>query len=434
MMDIETLLREADPAGRPSDPSAISDVSAQIHGVVMARAGTPDPTTSRRRTVKRVGLPAAGALVLAAVVVLVLALLTGPVGPLTSKASAALNRLAAQAAAAPPVTSLAPGQYFYTETESPTYEIGSGSSPPTPANPDYDEYLNGTVQTWVAADGSGRRVTTTDPTPRFFTPADEHTWQESGRPPAAVPPNELTEVDQYGPGTAGEVNGPLPLYDVAGLPTDPAALSAVLGNENADRTSLGTLPAGIKTLDFVSQCITSSCSLFERAVGLLQGPDIGGTSALRQALFEVLASVPGVQLLGLTTDHAGQSGLGLQLVDTEPAGTTTVNCAKSDATEQVVSGHRLTYRITPGHLTTTNTLTYHHPAHSNIFTIVVDPQTTTLLSSEESFSPSVFTAPPNPCVPSLATPQTAVLTPTWKIILGSGVVDSDTALPIPSSP
>ncbi len=432
-MEIETLLRAADPAGGPSDPSVDSDAAAQIHGLVMARLGTSDPAPARRRTAKRVGLPAAGALVLAAVVVLLLALLTGPVGPLTSKASAALTRLAAQAAAVPPVTSLAPGQYFYTETESPTYEIAAGSSPPTPANPDYHEYLNGSVQTWVAADGSGRRVTTTDPTPHFFTPADEKTWQESGSSPAAVPPDQLTEVDQYGPGTAGEVNGPLPLYDVSTLPTDPAALSTVLGNENTDRTSLGTLPAGIKSLDFVSQCGSPACSLFERAVGLLQGPDIGETSALRQALFEVLASVPGVQLLGMTTDHAGQNGLGLQLVDTEAAGTTTVNCAKSTTTEQVVAGHGITYRVKPGHLTTTNTFTYHHPAQSSIFTIVVDPQTTTLLSSERSFSPSVFTAPPNPCQPSLATPQTAVLTPTWKIILGSGVVDSDTAVPTPSS-
>ena len=58
----------------------------------------------------------------------------------------------------------------------------------------------------------------------------------------------------FGPDTASEVNGPIPLYNVTGLPTDPTALSQLLNNENPGAQSLGTLPAGIKSLDFASSC------------------------------------------------------------------------------------------------------------------------------------------------------------------------------------
>ena len=292
-----------------------------------------------------------------------------------------LKRLAALAATAPP-TSLGAGQYAYTEVERPTMtSVGTSKQ----GGPSITEYFTGTVQTWVAADGSGRQVTTTDATPHFYTAADQAAWVAEGSPPGVIPPSQLTTVQVFGPDTASEVNGPIPLYNVTGLPTDPTTLSQLLNNENPGAQSLGTLPAGIKSLDFASSCMTAACTLFERAAALLEGPDIGSTPALRQALFQVLATVPGVELLGTSTDPAGQSGVGLALIERQPAGTSVINCASSNEPTSASSG-RILYNGITRDTTITSSTTEHYPASSTTFSIVVDPQTTTGLSSEESSS------------------------------------------------
>jgi hypothetical protein len=319
----------------------------------------------------------------AAAVVLLLVVLPTSVGP--SKASAALSRLASKAATVP--TSLNPGQYAYTEVE---------VTESTPAATE-----TATVQTWVAADGSGRRVTTTGPTP------------------PAVPSNEPTTIETFGPGTGSEVNGPIPIYDVSGLPTDPSALAQILNNENPGAQSLGTLPTGIKSLNYVSSCSSAACSLFERAVALLQDPDVGDSPAVRQALFQVLATVPGVQLLGTTTDQSGQSGVGMALVEHLVAGNVTDNCATRSPSGTPIIKSVIT----------------HQPASSQTFSIVVDPRTTTLLSSERSSSPSEVTEVPDPCgPPALQKPQAVENSSAyWSDVLASGVVNTDTAIPVSAS-
>src|ERR1019366_2314252 len=181
----------------------------------LADGPTPDPRARRK-----VGISIGAVVAIAATVALLVVLLPASVGPLNSKASAALTRLAARAATVP--TSLGAGQYAYTEVEGPVSTIGVAAGP---GGPNFTEYLTGTVQTWVAADGSGRRVTTTDPTPHFFTSADRAAWVASGSPPGVIPPDQLATVQQFGPGTASEINGPLPLYDVSSLPTDPTTLA-----------------------------------------------------------------------------------------------------------------------------------------------------------------------------------------------------------------
>jgi len=426
-MDIETLLRESNPALEIEVAGPDSAVGRSIRDdVTSRRTASMDRQSTRPWVLRTVRVRVAAAVAVAAVIVLLVVILPSTVGPSSSSAAGTFTRLASAAAKA---TSLEPGQYYYTDIERQTYVIGVGSSSTAPA---FDEYLLGTVQTWVAADGSGRQVTTTDPTPRFFTPADQRAWVEAGKPPAAVPPSELTTVQEFGPGSASEVNGPIPLYDVSKLPTDPSALVKVLGNENPSSTSLGTLPAGISALDFVSQCNTKACSLFERAVALLQGPDIGATPAFRAALFKVLATVPGVQLLGKTTDRAGQSGVGLQLVERSSAGTTTVICENGTATEKR-SGNNMIITPGPGTQSPRMTITYRYPASATTFTIVVDPKTTTLLSSEDSFTRSVRVVPVDPCGAVQQPPQATAQTPTWTIVLGAGVVDSERAVGVVNS-
>jgi hypothetical protein len=339
-----------------------------------------------------------------------------------------LIRLAAQAATAPP-SSLGAGQYAYTQVERPIMtSVGSFRN----GEPPFTEYFTGTVQTWVAADGSGRQVTTTDPTPRFYTAADRAAWLAEGSPPGAILPSQLTTTQVFGPTTASEVNGPIPLYDVSGLPSDPTTLSRILNNENPGAQSLGTLPAGIKSLDFASSCSTAACTLFERAAALLQGPDIGVTPALRQALFQVLAAVPGVEDLGTTTDPSGQSGVSLALVERRPAGTSVIHCASGDQAPPGSPGGTLYKGTTEGTTITSSTLE-HYPASSTTFSIVVDPHTTTLLSSEESYSPLIQVMPASPpCLPTSQKSQktqTTEMGPTWKDLVSSGITSSDTSVP-----
>ena len=426
-MDTETLLRRVDPAHLVEIPGPGSPEGQRIRNDVLSGRPLPE-STGDSKTRRNVSLSVGVLATVAAAVVLLLVLMPTSVGP--SKASAALSRLAVTAASVP--TSLSQGQYAYTEVETPVMvSVGTPKSGGTP----FTEYLTGTVQTWVGTDGSGRRVTTTDPTPHFFTAADRALWVAAGSPAAVVPPNETTTVETFGPNTASEVNGPIPLYNVQGLPTDPTALTEILDNENPGAQSLGALPAGIKALDFVSSCSTPECTLFERAVALLQGPDIGSTPALRQALFDVLSNIPGVEYLGNTTDSAGQTGVGLALVQYRPAQTTKVVCSNAvNGTGGTLYGPGGTTVHPTQDTTITKTTTENSPASTTTFRIVVDPLTTTLLSSERTFSPSVVTAAPNPCgPPALQKPQTTELTPTWSDVVASGVVDSDTAIPFSAS-
>jgi hypothetical protein len=419
-MNVESLLRRSDPARQLEVPDADSFVADRIHRELLARADQVPEPGSRFWSRRSVRLPAAALLAVGVTTALVVGLLPGTIGTPRSAAAAALNHLASQAAQQP--TSLASGQYFYTDIEQPTTITTASGLPGGP----YTFYESGVVQTWVAADGSGRRVTTTDPTPRFFSAAEQAKWMAAGEPPLVTAPNPQP-TQTFGPGSAAEVNGPIPLYDVSTLPTDPDALAAALGKDVPGSGDLGALPPGIAALDVES-------NLFERTAALLQGPDVGETPALRSALFEVLASVPGVQLLGTVTDPAGQTGLGIQLVESRPAGIATITCGPGTPGQPSpgVTIHRTGTGVTVvagpssgGEDTTTVTQPY--PAISRTIRLVVDPETTTLLSTETTDSPSVLPANIDPCSSSPAANQTETVTPDWKVILAEGVVGSDTA-------
>jgi hypothetical protein len=426
-MDTETLLRQVDPARGAEIPGPLSAEGLRIREEAFSRPAADGPVhdPAVRRSV---GMAIGAVVAVAAAVILLVVLLPPSGGPLGSKASAALTRLAAQAATAPP-THLGAGQYAYTEVERPVMtSVGSMKA----GGPSITEYFTGTVQTWVAADGSGRQVTTTDATPHFYTAADRAAWVAEGSPPGAIPPSQLITVQVFAPHTASEVNGPIPLYNVTGLPTDPTALSRLLDNENPGAQSLGTLPAGIKSLDFASSCTTAACTLFERATALLQGPDIGATPALRQALFQVLATVPGVEDLGTTTDPSGQSGVELALVEHQPAGTAVIECGHSDQPPSASPG-AIRYGGSTDNPSITSSTTEQYPASSTTFSIVVDPQSTTLIGSEESYSPFIRTMPASPpCTPASQGSQkteTTEMGPNWQDVVNSDIASSDTSVP-----
>jgi hypothetical protein len=408
-MSIEDTIRAQDPALRVDIPGWDSSLGKRIFAEARDL-----PAPHDRRVPRGAFLVVAGLAV--AVAILIAVVLPGsPVRPLPA-AAAQLRGLSARAATLP--TRLGPGQFFYTETEMPTQVISISDGPGKPA---YDEYLSGLVQTWVDSTGAGRRVVTTDPTPRFFTGADRQAWVAAGRPPAPVPPSQLGSTETFGPGESSVANSPDPLYDLTGLPTDPRSLTKVLDQEGSASDSYRRLTAGLAELDYVGQCSTKACTLFLRAAALLEGPDIGMTPALRSSLYRILSDVPGVAFLGPTTDPAGQAGVGFKLVEHQPARTDTLICAPSRS---------LTARTRSSQPTTSQPeLHESYPATTTTFTIVVDPEDTRLLSTEETFDPSVRPAPVNPCLPESGNRAhpTSRITPSWTTVISAGVVGSDTA-------
>jgi hypothetical protein len=196
---------------------------------------------------------------------------------------------------------------------------------------------------------------------------------------------------------------------VAGLPTDPIRLAKTLCSSavwNALPTADGSVVGYA-----IEEPQSSKCQLFGIVVSLLQGPDIGSTPALRQALFKVMAGVPGVRLLGSRSDAVGSRGVELQLVDRTPAGSTKITCSKETSAGPVI----------------TKKVESHNPATSTIFTVVVDPSTGTLLSLERSFLPKEV-AINNPCLQIPADEQLSEQITDRNVLLSAGVVDSTSAV------
>jgi hypothetical protein len=392
-----------------------------------AAASAPTRPRSRRLPVLSLGVGGVGVLV----VVLVTTVLAGS-GPAQPAAAAVLAQFATTASQEPSM--LGPGQYDYLETESST---GMGSMMLANGQRVYYDRLV-TMQDWVAADGSGEEVRTQDLTPQFFTPSQRAEWEAEGSPPLPVtgPTRQTTWPVSAtdAPLNPSMVHPPDPLYDVSGLPTDEADLAEVLATGQGLPSSLQDVRCGnVYTA-------TAACYTFWRAATILQGPDTGSSPALRSALFAVLADVSGVRNLGTVTSRAGEQGTGLSFTVRHPDEPTVVNCQ----VPSVLGPETATYTI---------------GAYTLTFEIVVDPQTTAVISVSQSASkrppPEILSCTPvggpssgtvsgtrtlAKLTPGWVTPGANTPTlkgraaPTWTTVLGSGVVGSDTALPAGTTP
>jgi hypothetical protein len=219
----------------------------------------------------------------AAVIVLIIAgLVVAPLGshaPTQSAAAAALGQLAETAAGAPPQV-VGPGQYEYSEYQSTTIEN---------TNRGWYFYTTQDIQTWADSEGAGKRVTTPVGPPVPATPAARAAWIADGSPP--IPQNDPPSEQTYPIAAQGTSGGEskLPFYDVQDLPTDPTQIGAFLAQVTQPATLIGD-------------------SAFGRAIDYLQA---GASPAQRAALYQFIASLPGIKALGQTTvTGSGQSGVG----------------------------------------------------------------------------------------------------------------------------
>jgi hypothetical protein len=404
-MDVISLLRDSDPASRQQVPDPDSFIGHSIWSEVTGRGATG--TTRRIRPQRRMprGFPVATALVFALTIGLLLTLVyttsSGPKSIPTPRAVKALDHLATLAAKQPATAS---GRYYYTDIEN----VNTQSSSST-----FSANILSIQQTWIEANGDAVQATTVLRYPQFYTSADRKAWIKAGRPPVATPP--FGSLQRYSATTPGVP----PLYDVKGLPLDPASLYKILNRENRGAVGYGKLPKGISELDYQGSCNSAACSLFERDAALMQGPDIGMTPAFRSSLFKVLAMVPNIKYLGTVPDPIGQSGTGFRFVDSTPAQTEYYTCRPEVISPKPIRGAK-------------DVKQFRFPASSVTYTLVVNPRTSLLMSQEQTYLP-FFKQENGPGQTCLSETQPGTLIkdqrpqeslPIFDVLRQSGVVDS----------
>ncbi|HEY7946707.1 MAG TPA: CU044_5270 family protein [Acidimicrobiales bacterium] len=206
-----------------------------------------------------------------------------PGGPTPAAAAVVLKHLADVAAAQPAADVPAPGQYLYVDSENAYTSTTFGPSSDGNGNGSYTVLLPQHRQIWIGPDGSGRLFETYGQ-PSFLSAADHADWVAAGSPAIPTSPGDSS----FGPGG-------LSFQNLSTLPTDPSALAALIASRKVEGGPPG------------------SAEDFTQIGDLLRETD--ASPALRSALYQVAAGLPGVEVLGTVADHAGRSGIGLAEVN-----------------------------------------------------------------------------------------------------------------------
>ena len=196
----------------------------------------------------------------------------GPARPDTAAASA-LHKAAVVALKQPSPAPLDAGQYVYVKSEGVgliTASLANGAT--------VNARATSVREVWMGADSQLRE---TSGKPEFVTAKDRQAWIDAGRP------------QFYQPGTSTESLG---AYKPLDLPTNPTILYAKLK----------------------LQAIGHGTGLYNEMF-VLVGDDLRETAtlpAVRAALYEAAARIPGVELMGNVTDPAGRPGVAVAMTDT----------------------------------------------------------------------------------------------------------------------
>ena len=258
---------------RSIDPSA--------GDVVVLESRAADARERRRTSLARSPQRAVALTLVAAALVagLVSAVVIGLGGGNRTAAAAELDKLAAVAAAQAPVDQLSPGQYLYfqmTNSKIVTVALGTGSV--------YSLVVPETRATWIATDGAGR-IDVTDGTPTFLTPHDRATWEKAGS--LSLAQYSYASHETY---AAGGLGGP----KLTRASTDPATLANQIAGRELEGGPAGAGETFVQIGDFLRQSDASP--------------------ALRSALYQVAATLPGIELLGNVVDQGGGHGVGIAYV------------------------------------------------------------------------------------------------------------------------
>jgi hypothetical protein len=278
-MNIDQLIRDADPAADFMIPGHDSPLAQEFFE---RRLAAPP----RRKHVRRLSLtlPASLAAVAAAAAAITLISTITPGVPVSPAAAAVLNQAAAAAGREKPLV-LHAGQYLYTKTQS----LMDGSWT-TKNHNFYPEYVY-TDQTWLTPRGAGKEIMTVN-SPVTFAHGSRAAWIAAGRP-------RLFDHDPAKPFVSTGTG--VPLDNLSLLPTEPGALAQAIQH---GKTGLADVNADVEDP-------SAPGGTFYAALVILTAPSVGGSPALRSALFKVMAEQPGIKYLGRTKTRSGRTGVAL---------------------------------------------------------------------------------------------------------------------------
>jgi hypothetical protein len=265
----------------------------------------------------------AGAGLVVGGVVVALALFVGS-GSVTPSAASALERAAAAVASGPALTPLRPGQYWYTRTlvtaRVSLFIFPKHGGPPTGSPLPF--VTRESVETWIGVDGTLRQRTIVL-SQRFLSPADHARWLASGQPlPTTTASDSITAGDGWFPPKAGadpDVGDGLFSYaQLLALPTNIRLLRMRIHQARAalDARILAAFAQSVR--DAPSGVGVSALQLRAGPGYSLAGMDLQTIyqllstpvpTAVRAALFRLVAALPGVTYEGNARDPLGRSGV-----------------------------------------------------------------------------------------------------------------------------
>ncbi len=250
-MDLDTMLTRAAPSRHVLLDGPDSLAAARIRERIIS---DPPPPVKRRYLAR--GLTAAA--IAGAAVMVAVAVIPGSPGHPDSAAAAVLGQAATTASHQPATSTAGPGQYEYVKTIQ-EQESATGTGKIGGKTTWQPCVAVQTIQYWVAPDGSGRMSASGEPACGFAT------------------------SETFAKGQADDSVYP----DAAALPTDPAALEQII-----EQKYEGGMPDAGATFQFAGTFLQS-----------------GAPPKVRAAIYRLIESLPGVELLGSMTDKLGRHGI-----------------------------------------------------------------------------------------------------------------------------
>jgi hypothetical protein len=294
MNEVELLqqLRAGLPAARPeSRAAARAGLMARIDH--SQRSAPPRTMALWRRP--RLRLAAAGVALAALLVALPIGIFGGS-GKVQPAVGQVLRQAAEVAAAQEPVAP-GPGQYLFTRSKD-AYLHATGYSPRCETHPcdrehpwevtaEWSVLVPSEREAWISFDGSRRgRVRQVSGKPTFVSPGQRAGWLAAGSPPLPRP-GQVEDTTLSGGG----------FLDASELPTDPATLRRLI--EAREIRGVEGPPGEAETFTLIGD--------------MLRGTYL--PSAVRAAIYQLTAELPGVELLGEVEDPVGRSGIGIAFTD-----------------------------------------------------------------------------------------------------------------------
>jgi RNA polymerase sigma-70 factor (ECF subfamily) len=264
----------------PSDSAREAARSALTHAIA-AESGRSRPARRRRLPRVRVFALAAGPVAAAVIIVGVFVLGSSPIGP-SSAAAAVLNRLA-QRIAAQPLTPQ-PGQYLYVDSKNDYSSTAVRANRSGPSG-SCTTFALRRRQIWIGADGSGLIRETTGPT-QYASAGDRAACLEED-PKGTLQSAGGTSNDWFAAQCL--LAGPPGGGDWSAISTDPHELLQQMRERD------GGPPTAAEDFVHVGDFLRET----------------GAPPAVRAALYQAAALIPGVKSLGTVRDHDGRSGLGI---------------------------------------------------------------------------------------------------------------------------